>query len=117
MDGYILSTQTRVTTKSTRPNALMVGALRRAYTNGTGVAYYLQIQTLVQLLTTQAAYKVPENSNLFTVLPAQVAFLRGASRVFQPLEAGVDPTSYTNAAVTAAVEGLNEDFPLQPPAQ
>ena len=116
MDGYILSTQTLITTKSTRPNAFMVAAIRRAYTNGSGIDYYLQIQTLVHLLATPQAFNVPESSNFFTILPAQVAFLRGATRAFLPLEAGVDPTSYTNAAVSAAVEGLNEDFPPQPPA-
>jgi hypothetical protein len=117
MDGYILSTQTLITTKSTRPNAFMVAAIRRGYTNGGGIDYYLQIQTLVHLLATPQAFNVPESSSFFTILPAQVAFLRGATRAFLPLEAGVDPTSYTNAAVSAAVEGLNEDFPPQPPAQ
>jgi hypothetical protein len=116
MDGYIPSTQTLVTTKSTRPNAFMAAAIRRAYTNGS-VNYFLQSQTLVTLLTSPQAFNVPANSNFFTILPSQVAFLRGGTRAFQPLEAGVDPTGYTNAAVTAAVEGLNEDFPLQATAQ
>jgi len=69
-----------------------------------------QLQPLVQLLIAQASVTVPLNSNLITVLPSQVAFVRGATRAFLPLSSGPNPTSYTTSAVATAVEGLTEQF-------
>jgi len=109
MDAYIPSTGALVTTKSTRPNAFMAGAIARAQVN-TDPIVSQQLQPLVQLLIAQASVTVPLNSNLITVLPSQVAFVRGATRAFLPLSSGPNPTSYTTSAVATAVEGLTEQF-------
>jgi hypothetical protein len=111
MDGYVVSTGTLITTKSTRTNALMAGAIALAYTNGADLTFYSQRQTLVQLLIAVQSFTIPLNSNLITILPLQVAYLRGGTRQFQPLDAGPNPLSYTSAAVSAAVEGLNDQLP------
>jgi hypothetical protein len=114
MDGYVPSTQTLITTKSSRVNAFMAAALERTYLNG-GVRFYLQLHSLVQLLINKQGGLVPVGSNLITVLQGQTAYLRGATQAFTPLDAGPFPTSYTTSAVSAVIEGLNENFPVESP--
>ncbi len=109
MDGYVPSTGQLITTKSTRANAFMAGAIARATANNDPL-FVGQLSALVPLLIANNELTVPMNSNLITVLPSQLAYLRGATRIFQPLDSGPDPTSYTSAAVSAAVEGLTEQL-------
>jgi hypothetical protein len=109
MDGYIPSTRGFITTKSTRPNAFVAGAIARQLVN-MDPGYPSQLSSLVGLLITQFSAGVALNSNLITVLPGQAAYLQSATRTFFPLEAGPNPTSYTTAAVSAAVEGLTEQL-------
>jgi hypothetical protein len=109
MDGYVPSTHSFITTKSTRPNAFMAGALWRGVHTDLN-PYGFQLPTLIPLLIAQASASVPPHSNLITVVPSQQAFFQTVSKAFELLDAGSDPASYTTGAVGAAVEGLTEQL-------
>jgi len=109
MDGYIPSSKTFITSKSTRPNALMAAAVYRAFLGGDAL-FRKQLRSLLQLLVEQQSITVPLGSSFLSVIPAQVAYFRAATRGFTLLDSGTLPASYTTAAVTAAVEGLNEQL-------
>jgi hypothetical protein len=107
MDGYIPSTTTLITTKSTRPNAFMGAAIWRGVETNVN-PYGWQLQYLVPLMDTQL--QVQLGSNFVTVVSAQQAYFQTVSRGFALLDAGPTPASYTTAAVSAAVEGLTEQL-------
>jgi len=109
MDGYVPSLGALITTKSTRPNALMAAALARAYVNS-DLVLQGQLPSLVQLLVAQRSLTVALHSSLMTVIDPQQAYLVGATKGFTPLDAGPHPTSYASSAVSVAVEGLNEQL-------
>jgi hypothetical protein len=108
LDGYVPSTSTFITSKSTRANSFMAAVARRSFINNDPILDN-QRPSLVQLLIAQS-FSVPLHSNLITVLPMQLAYLRGASQTFDVLDSGPNPSSYTSAAVSSAVEGLNEQL-------
>jgi hypothetical protein len=109
LDGYLPSQGVFLDTKSTRPNALMAAAIERAFVNS-DPTFEWQRQSLVQLLIAQASATVSLHSNLITIIPMQTAYFRQVTRAFAPVDSGKYPLSYTTAAVSAAVEGLNEQL-------
>ncbi len=119
LDGYIPGadggTGQLITTKSTRANAFMAAAIEVAFVQNSDQSYRWQLSSLVQLLVAQQSAYIPLHSNLITVLPSQLAYLRGATQGFEPLDSGPEPMSYTSAAVSAAVESLNQQLPPQTP--
>jgi len=107
VDGYIPSTSTLITTKSTRPNALMGAAIWRGVATNLN-PYGWQLPSLIPLLLAQQT--APVGSNLFTVVDNQQAYFQTVSKAFALLDAGPYRASYTSAAVAAAVEGLTEQL-------
>jgi hypothetical protein len=114
MDGLVLDGGA-LTTKSTRPNAFMAGALERAFLAGRApragdAGLVFQIAPLVQLLIANNALTVPPNSTFVTVIPLQSAYFDSVTQTFALLTTGPHPGSYSTAAVSAAVEGLTEQL-------
>jgi hypothetical protein len=114
MDGIVLDGGA-LTTKSTRPNAFMAGALEREFLAGRApragdAGLVFQIAPLVQLLIANNALTVPPNSTFVTVIPTQLAYFNSVSQTFTFLDAGPNPESYSTLAVSAAVEGLTEQL-------
>jgi hypothetical protein len=114
MDGLVLDGGA-LTTKSTRPNAFMAGALERAFLAGRApragdAGLVFQIAPLVQLLIANNSLTVPPNSTFVTVVPTQLAYFNSVSQTFMFLDAGPNPESYSTLAVSAAVEGLTEQL-------
>jgi hypothetical protein len=109
------ATWTLLTTKSTRPNALMAEAINVAFNTNQDATLIRQLPSILPLLVREETTVATLHTSFLTVLESQQAYLRGASAGFAPLDAGAHPTSYAASAVSAALDGLNQQLPAQTP--
>jgi hypothetical protein len=108
-EGWVPSTSTLLDDKPTRANALMLAALHRAGLMG-NTPFASRTKALRPLLLA----RMPAHTGLLDVLPDQDGYLRTApaSFDFAGSDAGVAPRarSYFSGAISAAVEGLSEQW-------
>jgi hypothetical protein len=109
-EGYIPSTQTLLTTKSTLANGYMFGAVHHAFYDdpadaSAGSPEVVELRGLRSLLLD----RVPQNSSLFSVVQDQSAYLRASTKDYQ-LTTEPRAASYRMRSIAAALEGLNEQF-------
>jgi hypothetical protein len=109
LEGYVPASQSFVSSKPTRSNAYALAAIHRQFVM-VGTLYVAEVPELMRTLVYAGP---PHNSSLFTVLPAQNAFLRACTRSFQPLSVSsteLHPESYQSRAVVSVIEGLSEQL-------
>ena len=111
MEGFVPSTSSVLTGKTTRANAFLLATLHRLNLLG-GTPYAYQINPLRHVLL-DAIGPANVNTSLFTVIPDQNAYFRASTRDFHLADAGPAdprPASYKSRAVLDFVEGINENF-------
>ena len=107
-EGFVPSTSTMITTKTTRANARFFAALHRVQST-VGTSFASQLKPLRVVLTT----RIPEHSGLLSVLPDQGAFLERAPASF---DFGTSPAtaprerSFFSRDDAAALDGFWEQW-------
>jgi hypothetical protein len=111
LEGYVPSTQTYLTNKPTRANALVYAALRHEQIDDvSGAPHAGQIPVLRQLFTDQ----LNPQRGLLELFASQTAYVHGGTRNFDvlqlPADAGPDPsaTIYEAEAIDDGVEAMSE---------
>ena len=98
------------TTKPTRANALLLGALHRSFSVSASSTYEQEVAPLFARLSSLTI----GDPGFLTVIVDQAAYFDAVTRDYRLGDGGIPP--YSTAASTAACEGLNELGPAIPGA-
>jgi len=109
IEGYVPSTSTFLTNKTTRANALMYAAVHRKFYDAPPRDAGAMSPEVVQLKALRAVMtqEVPQNTSLLTIVVNQNAFLRASTKDYMLLTE-TRGASYTARDTAAALEAMSE---------